>query len=80
MIVTMRHARTIPGFSTKPGFCASGLRAFAQRHGIDLRAFAREGIAAETLEATGDAFALALVQWARDCDARSQAEPERAHG
>ena len=73
MIVTMRHARTIPGFSPKPGFCARGMRAFAQRHDIDLRAFARDGIPAATLEATGDAFALALVKWARECESTEQA-------
>ena len=75
MIVTMRHARTIPGFSAKPGFCASGLRAFAHRHSIDLREFARNGIAAERLEETGDAFAIALARWARECET-----PENAHG
>lgn len=75
MIVTMRHVRTIPGFNAKPGFCARGMRAFAHRNGIDLRAFAREGIEASTLEATGDGFAIALVKWARECDAQ-----ERVHG
>lgn len=75
MIVTMRHARTIPGFSKKPGFCASGMRAFARRNGIDLGAFARDGIDATVLEATGDGFAQALVAWARECEAK-----ERAHG
>jgi len=80
MIVTMRHARTIPGFSAKPGFCASGLRAFARRHAIELREFAKNGIEAERLEATGDGFAIALVQWARECKARTQADTEQAHG
>jgi hypothetical protein len=72
MIVTMRHARTIPGFSAKPGFCARGMCAFARRHGISLREFAKNGIEAARLEATGDAFAIALVQWARECEAQEQ--------
>lgn len=73
MIVTMQHARTIPGFSARPGFCASGMRAFARRHDIDLRAFAREGIDAAVLESTGDGFAQALAKWARECEAKEQA-------
>nr|WP_078997101.1 hypothetical protein [Lysobacter enzymogenes] len=68
MIVTTKHLFTIPGFSRRSGFCRGKSRAFFQRHGLDWRAFVRDGIASEYLEATGDALALALVKWACDCE------------
>lgn len=71
MIVTIDHFRTIPGFSAKPGFCVPGGRLWFRTHGLDWRAFVRHGIDAETLRATGDGFALAIVAWA---------EQEAAHG
>lgn len=75
MIVTFRHLRTVPGFNTRPGFCRDKSKAWAKRHGLDFRDFVRNGIEAEKLEAIGDAFAIALVKWARECDAA-----ETAHG
>ena len=75
MIVTFRHMLTIPGFSERRGFCRPKAKAWAKRHGIDYRDFVRNGIEAEKLEATGDAFAIALVKWARECEAK-----EPAHG
>ena len=69
LIVTTTHLRSIPGFGRKPGFCAAGARAFFKSHGLDYQAFAREGIPASKLEATGDGLALALVAWARECEA-----------
>lgn len=70
MRVTTRHLFTIPGYSRRPGFCRAGARAWAARHGIDWQDFARNGIDAAVLEATGDGFALALVAWARTCEAQ----------
>lgn len=67
MRVHLRHVRTIPGFNTKPGFCRDRSKAWARQHGLDWRDFVRNGIDAATLEATGDAFAIALVKWAREC-------------
>lgn len=75
MIVTTRHLFTIPGFSPRRGFCRDKARAWAKRQGIDWKDFVRNGIDAEKLEATGDGFALALVDWARKCEAQ-----EAAHG
>jgi hypothetical protein len=75
MIVTTRHLFTIPGFSPRPGFCRDKTRAWATQQGFDWKDFVRNGIDAEKLEATGDGFALALVAWARECEAK-----ERAHG
>jgi hypothetical protein len=75
MIVTTRHLFTVPGFHKRPGFCRDKAKAWARAHGIDWRDFVRNGIEAERLEATGDGFALALVQWARTCQTQ-----EAAHG
>lgn len=71
MIVTSRHLFTVPYFSKRRGFCRDGARAWARAHGIDWKGFVRNGIEAEKLEAVGDAFAQALVKWARECDARA---------
>jgi hypothetical protein len=70
--VTTRHLFTIPGFSKRQGFCRGQSREWARRQGIDWAAFVRDGIDAEKLEATGDPFALALVRWARECEANEQ--------
>ena len=67
MIVTARHLFTSPGYSKRRGFCRGKSREWFRAHGLDWRDFVRHGIAAETLEATGDGLALALVAWARAC-------------
>jgi hypothetical protein len=46
-------------------YCAPGLRAFFSRHGLDLRTFAREGLPASVIEATGDAMAQRAADIAR---------------
>lgn len=71
MIVTMQHLRTIPYFGDKPGFCLPLSREWFARHGLDFRAFVREGIDAERLLATGDGMAAALVKWAQECEERA---------
>lgn len=67
LIVTKRHLFTIPGYSRRRGFCRDGARRWCRQHGVDWQQFVREGIPAETLEATGDGLALAVVAWAREC-------------
>lgn len=47
-------------------YCSRGARAFAQRHGIDWPTFCRQGVPAETLIATGDAMAAAVVRAAKE--------------
>jgi len=69
--VTMEHFRTVPGFSTRPGFCARGGRRWFEQHGLDWLAFARTGIDAEVLRATGDGMAIALAEWAEQVEAAS---------
>lgn len=65
----MAHLRSVPGQSGRPGFCVSKSREWFKRQGLDFRAFAREGIDASALEATGDGLALILVQHARASEA-----------
>jgi hypothetical protein len=72
VLVTMRHLRSVPYFTAGRGFCASGSRAWFERHGLDFRAFVRDGLPASALEATGCGMALALVRWAREEAAREQ--------
>lgn len=75
MIVTTRHLFTIPGFTPRPGFCRGGARDWFAAHGLDWADFVRNGIAAEKMEATGDALGLALVAWARECEAGKSETP-----
>lgn len=70
MIVTMQHLRTVPYFRSSPGYCLPKSRAWCTRHGIDFAAFIRNGIDEEQLLATGDGMAIALVNWAHECEAR----------
>jgi len=58
LIVTIAHVRAA-------GLCVNGSRAWFARHGLDFRAFLREGLDAQTLLATGDAMAQRVVDCAR---------------
>lgn len=69
LIVRLEHMRGVTGFNTRPGLCTRGGRAWAERHGLDWKDFCRNGIDSETLLRTGDAFALAVVDHARDVEA-----------
>lgn len=64
LIITMAHFRSIPS-RTGIGYCARGGRQWFAARGLDWADFARNGISAETLLATGDGFALAIVEHAR---------------
>lgn len=57
VIVTMRHARAMR--------VCRRIRPFFERHGLDVDDFFRNGIPAEELEATGDAQAIAVAEFAR---------------
>lgn len=67
VIVTMRDVRGIKG-------CARGARGFCKRHGINWTEFLDHGVDAEILDATGDAKARQLTDFARQ---RVEAERER---
>ena len=45
--------------------CSRGARAFFERHDLDYSDFLRNGIDTETLEKTGDAMALRVIEVAR---------------
>lgn len=68
LIVRLHHLRGVRGFSEKPGFCVPKSREWFQRQGLDWREFARVGIDAERLLATGDAMAAAVVSHARQVE------------
>lgn len=68
MIVTTRHLFTIPGYSVRRGFCRGKSREWAERHGLNWRDFVQNGVDSEVLVATGDALAIALVKWAKQCE------------
>jgi hypothetical protein len=59
VIVTLKHCRALR-------YCSSGLRSFCQRHGLDWRQLRESGLPAETIEATGDAMAIAAARHARE--------------
>jgi hypothetical protein len=48
------------------GYCNRGARAWCLRTGLDWAQFVTSGIAAEELEATGDAMAIRLAQHTRE--------------
>ncbi len=60
VLVTIAHVRAA-------GMCVHGARAFFARHGLDFRAFLRDGIPAQVLLATGDAMARRVVEVAQAC-------------
>lgn len=67
----MAHLRSVPYFKRGAGFCATHSRNWFNKHGLDFRAFVRDGLPASAFEATGCGLAEALVHWARS---------EAAHG
>lgn len=69
VIVTTTHLFTIPWFTRRSGFCRGKSKEFFDMHGLDWRAFVKNGIPSSKLEATGDGLALKLVEWARKCEA-----------
>lgn len=62
----MQHLRSVPGVRQSPGYCLPMTRKWFAQHGLDFRAFARDGIDAEQLLATGDPLAVRLVEHARE--------------
>nr|WP_277399858.1 hypothetical protein [Pseudoxanthomonas sp. LH2527] len=71
---------TIPGFSKRNGFCRSKSADWFRSHGLDWRSFIKHGIEADVLEATGDGLAIALVKWARQCEAMKNADGDSTGG
>lgn len=57
-IVRIEHCRQLR-------YCARGMRAFFERHGLDWQRFRAEGLPVEDFERTGDAMAIAAARLAR---------------
>lgn len=66
VLVTSAHLRSIPYFTARSGLCVRGTQAWFARHGLDFRAFMRDGLLASVFEATGDGMGLELARWARE--------------
>ena len=63
-VVYLRHVRMIRRGGTRP-LCASGIRAWCDRYGVDADLFFAQGVPGEVLLQTGDAFALKALEFAR---------------
>ena len=70
LVITMAHFRSIPS-RTGIGYCARGGRQWFAARGLDWADFGRNGIPAQNLLATGDGFALAIVEHARKMQAEA---------
>lgn len=66
MKITLDHLAIVRGFSARPGFCRRGARQWFRQQGLDWDSFRKDGIDAEVLLATGDAFAIAIVAAAKE--------------
>lgn len=63
IMVTLAHARAA---SLGNGvMCAAGIRAWCERHRVDLRAFSRDGLPISQVDAIDDAFAQRAAAIAR---------------
>jgi hypothetical protein len=63
--VTMRHVRAAK-IGGQGVLCAPGVRPWFAQHGLDYRAFLREGLPVEQAEALDDAFAQRAAAIARE--------------
>lgn len=59
LLITLRDVRA-------QGWCCSGARAFCAQHNVDWKVLRTTGVPASELEATGDAFALKIVEEKRN--------------
>lgn len=65
MKITLQDARSFP-IITRSGYCARGMRLFAERYQLDWQTFITEGIEEEILLATGDDLAKKIVDWVKN--------------
>ena len=64
-VVHLRHVRMIRRGGDRP-LCASGIRAWCERHGVDADLFFAQGVPGELCIQIGDAFALKALNFARE--------------
>lgn len=80
ILITMQHVRAAKLGGTGV-LCAPSIRAWCERHDIDLRQLAEEGLPIEQGEAIDDAFAQRVVAIAKAEAAASEADTEAVtHG
>jgi hypothetical protein len=65
MIVTLQHLKSIPVEGRKAGYCVKGTKLLLERYSLDWEEVKRNGIDAQVLLETGDAQAIALVEYAK---------------
>lgn len=58
VLVMPKHARAL-------SYCLPGVRRFCTRHGLSWKQFVKVGLPAHAFEATGDAMAIKLAEYAR---------------
>ena len=68
IVVTIEHVRAarLDGRDGRGVNCVPGIRLWADRHGIELRTFLREGLPIEAVEQIDDAFAQRVAAIARE--------------
>lgn len=62
-LVTIEHIRLAR--QKHGGFCASGIKVWCERYGVDFRRLLQEGYPIEEIEAIGDAMSEKVVAIAR---------------
>lgn len=70
MIVYVTDLSKVKGFSSNGGYCRRGGRLWFAAHGLDWDDFRKNGIDAERLRSTNDAFALKLLSTLEQEDGR----------
>lgn len=65
MIITLQHLKSMPVAGRRSGYCVRGTRLLLERYQLDWEDAKRNGIDAEVLLATGDAQAIALVDYVK---------------
>lgn len=65
----IRRGRVTIDDVRRAGHCARGAKAWFERHGLDFRAFLKDGIDEEEFLASGDALAERIVKMKREREA-----------
>ncbi len=61
----------------RPYYCASGLRRWFERNGLDFKDFLANGVSADALRATGDPSALFIIERVESAERKAQQEREQ---
>lgn len=61
--ITLDDCRAVPSFGKKSGYCARGMRLWAEQNKLDFKDFLKNGIEIEKLRATNDPLALNIIEY-----------------